>query len=88
MVEKKRTEVAQQLQGQKDRKSDSLEQFPIVGIGASAGGLAAFKAFFAGLPSDVEPNMAFILVQHLAPDHKSILTEIVRQYTRMKVFVC
>ena len=86
MVEKKRTEVAQQLQGQKDRKSDSLEQFPIVGIGASAGGLAAFKAFFAGLPSDVEPNMAFILVQHLAPDHKSILTEIVRQYTRMKVF--
>jgi len=56
MAAKKRTKVAQQPQGQKDRKSDSLEQFPIVGIGASAGGLAAFKAFFAGLPSMLSPT--------------------------------
>ena len=60
--------------------------FPIVGIGASAGGLAAFEAFFSGMPADIEPGMAFVLVQHLAPDHKSILTELVRRYTRMKVF--
>lgn len=60
--------------------------FPIVGIGASAGGLAAFEAFFSGMPADIDPDMAFVLVQHLAPDHKSILTELIRRYTRMQVF--
>ena len=60
--------------------------FPIVGIGASAGGLAAFEAFFSGMPPLVDPGMAFVLVQHLAPDHKSILTDLVRRYTRMQVF--
>ena len=59
---------------------------PIVGIGASAGGLAAFEAFFSGLPADADPGMAFVLVQHLAPDHKSILTDLIRRYTRMQVF--
>jgi two-component system, chemotaxis family, CheB/CheR fusion protein len=60
--------------------------FPIVGIGASAGGLAAFEEFFAAMPADVDPGMAFILVQHLSPDHKSLLTELVRRYTRMQVY--
>jgi two-component system CheB/CheR fusion protein len=59
--------------------------FPIVGIGASAGGVAAFEAFFSGMPTDSDPVMAFVLVQHLAPDHKSILADLVRRYTRMKV---
>ena len=59
--------------------------FPIVGIGASAGGLAAFEAFFSGMPADTDPGMAYVLVQHLAPDHKSLLTEIVSRYTRMRV---
>ncbi len=43
----------------------------IVGIGASAGGLEAFTSFFAHLPPD--SGMAFVLVQHLSPDHKSLL---------------
>ena len=60
--------------------------FPIVGIGASAGGLAAFEAFFSGMPADADPGMAFVLVQHLAPDHESILSALVQRYTRMKVF--
>lgn len=60
--------------------------FPVVGIGASAGGLAAFEAFFSGMPADTEPGMAFVLVQHLAPDHKSILHELVQRFTRMQVF--
>ncbi|OGD13617.1 chemotaxis protein CheR [Candidatus Atribacteria bacterium RBG_19FT_COMBO_35_14] len=60
--------------------------FPIVGIGASAGGLAAFEAFFSGMPTDSDPGMAFVLVQHLAPDHKSILSELIKRYTRMQVF--
>ena len=59
--------------------------FPVVGIGASAGGLAAFEAFFSAMPAHVDPGMAFVLVQHLAPDHKSILTDLIRRYTRMKV---
>src|ERR1022692_4624994 len=60
--------------------------FPVVGIGASAGGLAAFEAFFSGMPAHTDPGMAFVLVQHLAPDHKSILSELVKRYTRMAVF--
>ena len=59
--------------------------FPVVGIGASAGGLAAFEAFFNGLPSDKDPDMAFVLIQHLAPDHKSILSDIIKRFTRMIV---
>jgi len=59
--------------------------FPIVGIGASAGGLAAFEEFFSGQPADGQPGMAFILVQHLAPDHDSILDQLVGRHTRMKV---
>ena len=47
--------------------------FPIGGIGASAGGLAAFEAFFSSMPKDVDTGMAFVLVQHLTPDHESIL---------------
>ncbi|TVQ97571.1 MAG: chemotaxis protein CheR [Spirochaetaceae bacterium] len=60
--------------------------FPIVGIGASAGGLAAFESFFSGMPADSDPGMAFVLVQHLAPDHKSVLSELIGRYTRMQVF--
>ena len=60
--------------------------FPVIGIGASAGGLAAFEAFFSGMPADADTGMAFVLVQHLAPDHKSLLGELVRRYTRMQVF--
>ena len=61
--------------------------FPVVGLGASAGGVAAFEAFFSTMPSDSDPGMAFVLVQHLARDHKSILSELIRRYTRMEVFV-
>jgi len=59
---------------------------PVVGIGASAGGLAAFEEFFSGMPADTNTGMAFVLIQHLAPDHTSILTELMRRYTRMQVF--
>jgi two-component system CheB/CheR fusion protein len=59
--------------------------FPIVGIGASAGGLAAFQAFFSGIPADSHPGMAFVLVQHLSPDHKSILSELIQHHTHLQV---
>ena len=57
--------------------------FPIVGIGASAGGLEAFEAFFHACP--VDTGMAFVLVPHLDPDHHSLLTEILQRCTTMPV---
>ncbi len=71
---------------EQDTTECPFASFPIVGIGASAGGLAAFEAFFSGMPADSNPGMAFVLVQHLAPDHKSILTDLIRNYTHMQVF--
>jgi chemotaxis response regulator CheB len=55
----------------------------IVGIGASAGGLDAFKTFFANMPPD--SGMAFVLVQHLSPDHKSMLADLIGRATTMPV---
>jgi len=55
----------------------------IIGIGASAGGLQAFKTFFASMPAN--SGMAFVLVQHLAPQHESMLTELLRSATAMHV---
>jgi two-component system CheB/CheR fusion protein len=65
--------------------SDAGAGFPIIGIGASAGGLAAFEAFFSAMPAESPSGMAFVLVQHLAPDHKSILSDLVKRYTHMQV---
>lgn len=65
---------------------DPEARFPIVGIGASAGGLAAFGAFFSAMPAETESGIAFVIVQHLAPDHKSLLCDLVRRFTRMRVF--
>ena len=57
--------------------------FPIVGVGASAGGLEAFTQFLTDLPCDT--GMAFVLVQHLAPNHPSALAEILSRTTKMPV---
>ena len=55
----------------------------IVGIGASAGGLEAFKAFFDHMSGDAD--MAFVLLSHLSPDHGSMLSELLARHTRMSV---
>jgi two-component system CheB/CheR fusion protein len=57
--------------------------YPVVAIGASAGGLQAVRELLENL--DPETGMAFVLVTHLSPDHKSFLKEIVDRYTRMPV---
>ncbi len=61
-------------------------RFPVVGIGASAGGLAAFEAFFGALSTRTAPGIAIVLVQHLAPDHKSMLSDLIRRATNLPVF--
>jgi two-component system CheB/CheR fusion protein len=58
---------------------------PIVGIGASAGGLAAFEAFFSALPRGEPTGIAYVLVQHLSPNHSSMLVDLVTRYTDMPV---
>ncbi len=57
--------------------------FPIVGVGASAGGLEAFTQFLKALGSGTE--MAYVLVQHLDPSHESALTELLAKATEMPV---
>jgi two-component system, chemotaxis family, CheB/CheR fusion protein len=65
------------------RSDDHHERLLIVGIGASAGGLEAFTQLLSHLPSDT--GMAFVLVQHLDPDHPSALTEILSRVTSLPV---
>jgi two-component system CheB/CheR fusion protein len=65
------------------RLSKENVRFPIVGIGASAGGLEALELFFSNVPP--ETNMAFVIIQHLSPRHKSIMADILMKYTQMKV---
>jgi len=77
-------EKADAIKQEEKAKSEGTQHLPIVGIGASAGGLEAFEQFFTNMPSDI--GMAFALIQHLDPDHKSILSELIRRYTQMKVF--
>ncbi len=57
--------------------------FPIVGIGASAGGLEALELFLKHVPE--ASGMAFVIVQHLDPTHKGILVELLQRTTRMPV---
>ncbi|HEX3881084.1 MAG TPA: CheR family methyltransferase [Stellaceae bacterium] len=61
------------------------QDFPIVGVGASAGGVEALEGFFRGLPA--EPGIALVLVTHLSPNRESLLHEIVARYTRLPVHV-
>jgi two-component system CheB/CheR fusion protein len=57
--------------------------FPVVGVGASAGGLDAFKTLLAALPA--ETGMAFVLIQHLDPKHASFMADLLASRTRMPV---
>jgi two-component system CheB/CheR fusion protein len=55
----------------------------VVAIGASAGGLEAIHEFFDNMPSN--GNFSFVIIQHLSPDYKSLLVELVAKHTNMKV---
>ncbi len=57
--------------------------FPIIGIGASAGGLEALELFFNNMPA--RNGMAFVIIQHLAPDYTGMLPELLQRHTSMKV---
>ena len=59
--------------------------FPIAVIGASAGGLKPLEAFFKTVPEDT--NLCFIVIQHLAPDHKSLMDELLSRCTNLPIDV-
>jgi chemotaxis response regulator CheB len=79
------TKLSNAPSGQKQRplKAASKQLFPVVGIGASSGGLEACKKLLDCLPADT--GMAFILVQHLDPTHASLLVELLSRHTAMVV---
>ncbi len=59
------------------------QEFFVVGVGASAGGLEALGKFFEGMPPDC--GMAFVVIQHLSPDHRSFMVELLSRQTRLPV---
>ena len=61
------------------------DSFAIVGIGASAGGLEAFTSFIKAVPP--ASGMAYVLVQHLDPDHESLMAELLAKHTGMPVLL-
>ncbi len=74
------------MPNKKNKGNDSAStvgDFPIVGIGASAGGLDAFKLLLKAIPR--KSGMAYILVQHLSPSHESILPEILSKISKTPV---
>jgi two-component system CheB/CheR fusion protein len=66
-----------------DEEEESEATVPVVGIGASAGGLEVFKRLLGGLPDNT--GFAYVVVQHLAPNHPSMLAEILARVTTMPV---
>ncbi|HXC38618.1 MAG TPA: chemotaxis protein CheB, partial [Burkholderiales bacterium] len=66
-----------------DSPSSGAKGPVVVGIGASAGGLAALKAFFHHIPDD--SGLAFVIVVHLAPHQKSQLAELLQPHVKMPV---
>ncbi|MCC7420260.1 MAG: response regulator [Planctomycetaceae bacterium] len=67
-----------------DASPNSTHSFPIVGVGASAGGLESLERLFRSMP--VETGMAFVVIQHLSPDFKSLMDELLARYTEIPIF--
>ncbi len=66
-----------------DAPAQGAHEFPVVGVGASAGGLEAFSELLGTMPADAP--MALVLVQHLDPKHSSLLTDLLARTTPMRV---
>jgi two-component system CheB/CheR fusion protein len=66
-----------------EEKPVSKSRFFVAGLGASAGGLEALSTFFDAMPPD--SGMAFVVIQHLSPNHKSMMAELLARNTRMPV---
>lgn len=61
------------------------DPFYVVGVGASAGGLEALQDLFKSIPDN--SGCAYVVIQHLSPDYKSLMSELLSRYTSMEVHV-
>lgn len=66
-------------------EDDSQKKPIIVAIGASAGGLEALQTFFKNVPDNAD--IAFVVIQHLSPDYKSLMDELLARYTKIKIHI-
>ena len=82
-IRKIRTTPTNPLEAGSPDLTKSANTFPVVGIGASAGGLDAFKKLLKAIPEN--SGMAYVLVQHLHPGHESMLSEILQKVTKIPV---
>ncbi len=82
-----KSEKGQTLAAAESSAADNVKDQPaalhIVGVGASAGGLEALNGFFGAMPADCA--MAFVVVQHLDPHHKSLLKNLLAKKTDLEV---
>lgn len=81
-------EVKQQLENREmnadeGRAAEQRRPTFVVGIGASAGGLESLEKLFQNLPPDT--GMAFVIIQHLSPDFKSMMYELLARDTKMEI---
>lgn len=70
-------------EAEEEERSSPGSHFPIVGVGASAGGLESLERMFRGMP--VDTGMAFVVIQHLSPDFKSLMDELLARYTEIPI---
>jgi two-component system CheB/CheR fusion protein len=68
---------------QPNREPENSASFRVVGVGASAGGLESLERFFGAMPAD--SGMAFVVVQHLSPDFKTLMAELLARYSEMAI---
>lgn len=72
----------EETRNKKERKKKTSPL--VIGIGASAGGLEALQQFFDCMPS--HSGLSFVIIQHLSPDYKSLMADILAKHTEMNVF--
>jgi two-component system CheB/CheR fusion protein len=87
MKDSKKSNIDKKIFEGKNTVSEGMQSmldFPVVGIGASAGGLEALQDFFKNMPNN--SNAAYIVIQHLSPDYKSLMDELLARVTNMDIY--
>ena len=77
------SDISQETQTIAQDSNDDTNNFYVVGVGASAGGLEALEALFSNMP--VDSGMAFVVVQHLSPDFNSLMDELLARHTEIPI---
>ncbi|HRW10292.1 MAG TPA: chemotaxis protein CheB, partial [Caldilineaceae bacterium] len=70
---------ADQTSQERDTETSPIPRLSVIGIGASAGGLAALRILFSALPADT--GMTFVVIMHLSPEHESALPTLLQPHT-------